>query len=140
MLASPSNEASHHIPEGSCFDWPTQGKEPEMYGWKVTSAQALVVPQQGPDKKGMIGCKAITRVAVLRTSEVRLQREGGGRVSHNPSCARGGLVPSQTNRQKFQRMPHMLRSCRISLARNHSPQISAGPWQTRANGSQAILT
>ena len=59
------DQKSHRIPEGSCFDW-QPNTTPEMYGWNVTSAQALVVPQQGPDKKGMIGCKAITRVAVLR--------------------------------------------------------------------------
>ena len=62
-----NDEESHRIPEGSFFDWqgPKSKKTPKMYGWKVTSAQALVVPQQRPDKKGMIGCKAIKRVAVL---------------------------------------------------------------------------
>ena len=63
-----ADKESHCIREGSCFDWqgPTQGKTPKMYGWNVTSAQALVVPQRGPDKKGNIGCKAIKRVAVLK--------------------------------------------------------------------------
>ena len=63
-----AHKESHCIREGSCFDWqgPTKGKTPKMYGWNVTSAQALVVPQRGPDKKGNIGCKAIKRVAVLK--------------------------------------------------------------------------
>ena len=58
---------SHRIPKGSSYDWkgPRHGK---MYGWKVTSAQ-LIVPQQGPDKKGTIGCKGITRVAVPHTAQ-----------------------------------------------------------------------
>ena len=46
-------------------------KLPKMYGWKVTSAQILVVPQQRPDKKGMIGCKAIRRVAVLQGTPLK---------------------------------------------------------------------
>ena len=63
-----AHEESHCIREGSCFDWqgPTKGKTPKMYGWNVTSAQAFVVPQRGPDKKGNIGCQAIKRVAVLK--------------------------------------------------------------------------
>ena len=40
----------HRIPQESCFDWQPD-KTPLMYGWKVAFAQALVEPQQGPDKK-----------------------------------------------------------------------------------------
>ena len=58
-----ADRESHRIPEGSYFDW-QPNTTPKMYGWKVTSAQALVVPQQGPDVKGMKGCEAITRVAL----------------------------------------------------------------------------
>ena len=66
------DRASHRIPEGSFFDWQgPKSKKPKMYGWKVTSAQALVVPQQRPDKKGMIGCKAIKRVAVLQGTPLK---------------------------------------------------------------------
>ena len=53
----------HCIPTGSRFDWqPDRGC---MYGWNVTSTQALVGPQEGPDKKGLVGCKAVTRFVEL---------------------------------------------------------------------------
>ena len=64
-----ADEKLHRIPRKNSFDWrgPKRDKKhPEMYGWKVTSAQALVVPQQVPEKRGMRGCKAITRIAVLK--------------------------------------------------------------------------
>ena len=64
QLFEQKDQKSHHIPEGSYFDWQPD-KTPLMYGWKVAFAQALVEPQLGPHTKGMIGCKAITRVAVL---------------------------------------------------------------------------
>ena len=41
-----ADQESHRIPEGSCFDW-LPNTTPEMYGWNVTFAQALIVLQQG---------------------------------------------------------------------------------------------
>ena len=63
-----SDRERHRIPMRSRFDWrgPTRDKRKKMYGWRVTSAQALVVPQLVPEKRGMTGCKAITRIAVLK--------------------------------------------------------------------------
>lgn len=60
------DEARHCIPAGSPFDWqgPTEDPRSQMHGWRIASARALAVPQEGPREKGMIGCKAITRVAL----------------------------------------------------------------------------
>jgi len=53
----------HCIPQGSEFDWcPEAGP---MYGWLVAEARPLQEPQPGPAQKGMIGCQAVTRMALF---------------------------------------------------------------------------
>lgn len=64
-----ADEDRHRISTGSLFDWQGSG----MYGWHIAAARALAEPQQGPAEKGLIGCKAITRVALWS----QLASEGG---------------------------------------------------------------
>jgi len=67
-----ADEARHRIPEGSPFDWegPTESPKSEMHGWRVASAWALAEPQAGPAEKGMIGCRAVTRMALAASRAV----------------------------------------------------------------------
>mmetsp|Transcript_98024 Transcript_98024/g.227329 ORF Transcript_98024/g.227329 Transcript_98024/m.227329 type:complete len:208 (+) Transcript_98024:321-944(+) len=62
-----ADECRHCIPNGSAFDWqgPSMTGKSEMHGWRVASARALAEPQAGPAEKGMIGCKAITRMVLF---------------------------------------------------------------------------
>jgi len=60
------DEVKHRIPNSSPFDWegPTEDPKSQMHGWKIVFARALAEPQPGPLEKGMIGCKAVKRLAV----------------------------------------------------------------------------
>lgn len=51
----------HRVPKGSEFDW----QSGPMYGWEVGSVKRLLEPQPGPKQKGMIGSRAVTRMAVF---------------------------------------------------------------------------
>lgn len=58
-----SDAKRHCVPSGSDFDW--QPQTGPMYGWLVDSARALAEPQPGPEQKGMIGSRAVTRMALF---------------------------------------------------------------------------
>ena len=63
LVAWRADRQRHCVPHGDVMDWsgPEQPGVPRMFGWNVAAVHALKEPQPGPDTKGMIGCKAVTR-------------------------------------------------------------------------------
>lgn len=64
-----ADEDAHLIPRGSAFDWlgPDEpGAKNVMYGWQVSFARELAEPQPAPAEKGIIGSKAVYRVALFK--------------------------------------------------------------------------
>ena len=57
-----ADERMHCIAVDSPFDWTGPGQAAGgMYGWRIESARYLKAPQPGPEVKGMICCKAVSR-------------------------------------------------------------------------------
>ena len=61
----------HCVPEGSTFDWNLSSK---MFGWQITEVHKLRTPVQAPEKRGMIGCKAVERDVVYMNADLQQAR------------------------------------------------------------------
>lgn len=130
-----ADEPRHRIPRNSTFDW--LGKTP-MFGWRVVSVKALAEPQKPPARKGIIGCKPLTRVALYSTDDTECGAEGRPRFAvlrENPSQHHALRL---RRRQDKRTADHHHRLRRLGLTTRPSPRSAASGSVRRAHESLGL--